>query len=135
MSAGMPAGPSQRRRRTRPRAERATAPRGRPPRGRSRTGAPGRSTPSRVPDESRAPRAIPPGRRPPSLLSPYPAAAAPGLQEVDGEEDHEGRRQHDGAERRGSPVIKLLQMNDDEEGSDLGLQGRVARDEDDRAVF
>src|SRR5437016_2239345 len=60
---------------------------------------------------------------------------APAFEQVDREERHEGDRQDDDRDRRRFRVGELLQPRDDENGRDLGLEGHVARDEDDGAVL
>jgi hypothetical protein len=43
--------------------------------------------------------------------------------------------QHDGGDGGGAGVVELLEPDDDQQRRDLGDEGHVAGDEDDRAVF
>ena len=61
--------------------------------------------------------------------------AAPALEQVDHQEQHERDDQHDHADRRGAGVVELLQLGDDQQRRDLGLHRHVAGDEDHRAVL
>src|SRR5262249_62124167 len=54
---------------------------------------------------------------------------APGLQEVDGEQDAEGERQHDHRDRGGAGVVVFLELDDDQDRRDLGDVGKIAGDE------
>src|SRR5262245_22925706 len=58
---------------------------------------------------------------------------APGLQQVDREQDAERERQHDDRDRGGAGVVELLQLDDDEHRRDLRHVRQIAGDEDDRA--
>src|SRR5690606_29373688 len=61
--------------------------------------------------------------------------AAPGLNEVDGEQHREGDDQHDRRDRRRACVVEFFQPDDDQKRRDLRHVGDVAGDEDHRAVF
>src|SRR5579875_2396729 len=74
-------------------------------------------------------------RRPPSARRGDEPPPSPGVDEIDREQHHERHDEHHGPERRGAPVVELLQVDDDEKRRDLGLPRNVARDEDDRAVL
>src|SRR5436190_5237537 len=63
------------------------------------------------------------------------AFATPDLQQVDGQQHHEGNCQHHETESGGARVVVFLEPEDDEQRSDLGLHVLVAGDEDDRSVF
>eukprot|EP01022_Parablepharisma_sp_SALTPOND_P004178 TRINITY_DN1187_c2_g1_i1.p1 TRINITY_DN1187_c2_g1~~TRINITY_DN1187_c2_g1_i1.p1 ORF type:complete len:554 (-),score=206.99 TRINITY_DN1187_c2_g1_i1:2173-3834(-) len=63
------------------------------------------------------------------------ALAGPGLQQVDGQQQHEGHDQHHHGNGRGAGIVVLLQLGDDEQRRDLGDHRHVAGDEDHRAVF
>src|SRR5262245_43969502 len=59
----------------------------------------------------------------------------PGLQQVDGEKQDERRHQHQAGDHGGAGIVELLQLDDDEQRHDLGVDGHVAGDADLRAVL
>ena len=52
-------------------------------------------------------------------------AAVPGLEQVDGEQDHEGQQQHDAAYGRGPRIVDGREADDDEEWGGVGASGRL----------
>src|SRR4029078_4922815 len=58
--------------------------------------------------------------------------AAPGLEQVDGEEEREGQHQHDRRYGHRAGIVEFGQPDDDEQRRDLGNERDVAGDEDDR---
>src|ERR1035438_3230357 len=69
------------------------------------------------------------------LLFPFHEAAGPPLQRVDSQKQEERSNQHDRRNRRGSGVIVLLQLGDNQQRSDLRFHGKVAGDENHRAIL
>src|SRR3954471_16326697 len=62
------------------------------------------------------------------------ALAAPRLEKVDDQQHDEGDHQHDRGDRSGRGIIVFLELDDDQQRRDLGLERPIACDEDDRAV-
>src|SRR6185369_1770685 len=75
------------------------------------------------------------GTTPGTALAMPPALARPGLQRVHDQQRGERAHQHHHRQRGGLAVLVLLELGDDQERDDLGLERHVARDEDDRAVL
>ena len=65
-----------------------------------------------------------------TLLSPGPC-----LQQVDGEQQDEGRHQHQARDHGCARIIELLELDDDQQRNDLGIAGDIAGNKDDGAVF
>src|SRR4051812_41959706 len=60
---------------------------------------------------------------------------APGLNQIDCEQNKESNRQHDHGYRRGSGIVEFLEFDHDQHRCNLRDVRQIARDEDDRAVF
>src|SRR6188768_3302518 len=74
-------------------------------------------------------------RRGVSLVAIAIPPPAPGLDQVDDEEQREGDHQHDRGDDGGANIVEFLQADVDQQRRDLGDKGNIAGDEDDRAIF
>ena len=70
-----------------------------------------------------------------SIVQPASRRLVQPCKRVDGQEQHEGNRQHHHRDCRRARVVVLLELGDDEQRGNLRTHRHVARDEDDRSVF